>query len=171
MRVRQYLHRAKKSWRYRLWGNKRTNESASVFSGATIENVAFDFRSILASDQYIAAIVECLFQSGAKLLSRCELRDPALKFSWDVPETTSSESGSALENSADLLENRCCSNPCFLRDVILNLNQRIEGMNGAYRFIEQISGGRISVTIEIIARAVPHKPRSEPKVSFTAEAS
>src|SRR5882724_2602187 len=65
----------------------------------------------------------------------------------------------ALENSADLLENRCCSNPCFLRDVILNLNQRIEGMNGAYRFIEQISGGRISVTIR------NHRPRGAPQAS------
>src|SRR6266404_5385845 len=53
----------------------------------------------------------------------------------------------ALENSADLLENRCCSNPCFLRGAILNLNQRIEGMNGAYRFVKQLFGKRIGVTV------------------------
>src|SRR5437016_846048 len=53
----------------------------------------------------------------------------------------------ALENSADLLENRCCSNPCFLRSVILDLNQRIEGMNGAYRFVKQLFGKRVGVTV------------------------
>src|SRR2546427_1103660 len=53
----------------------------------------------------------------------------------------------APENSADLLENPCCSNPCFLRGVILNLNQRIEGMDGAYRFVEQLFGKRIGVTV------------------------
>src|SRR5437660_10297898 len=53
----------------------------------------------------------------------------------------------ALENSADSLENRCCSNPCFLRGVILNLNQRIKGMDGAYRFVEQILSGRIRVAV------------------------
>src|SRR6266478_3241342 len=53
----------------------------------------------------------------------------------------------ALEDSADLLENRCCSNPCFLRGVILNLNQRIEGMDGAYRFVKQLFGKRVGVTV------------------------
>src|SRR2546426_11300659 len=55
--------------------------------------------------------------------------------------------GPALENSVDLLGNRCCSNPCFLRGVILNLNQRIKGMDGAYRLVEQILGGSIGVNV------------------------
>src|ERR1700681_3424520 len=55
--------------------------------------------------------------------------------------------GPAPENSADSLENCCCSNPCFLRGAILNLNQRIKGMDGAYWFVKQILGESISVTV------------------------
>src|SRR2546430_8187886 len=63
------------------------------------------------------------------------------------PQQPQVNQGPALENSADLLENRCCSNPCFLRGVILDLNQRIKGMDGTYRLLKQLLGGRIRVTV------------------------
>src|SRR5882672_2284735 len=69
----------------------------------------------------------------------------------------------APENSAGLLENRYCSNPCFLRSVILNLNQRIKGVDGSYRFVKQVLGGRISVTVR------NHRPSRAPQASQGAE--
>jgi hypothetical protein len=60
----------------------RIEANYRIFQGRAcppIKKIAFNFRSVLASDSHVAAVVECFFKSAPYFFVARKLRDPALE--------------------------------------------------------------------------------------------
>ena len=67
----------------RVLGKKANDGIFQRGSGAAVEEIAFDFRSVFAGDGDVAAVVEGFFESDADFFVGGELRDPAFEFFVD----------------------------------------------------------------------------------------